>query len=124
MKKLLPFAHPISMACGLVLGVAAILLGAPTVFPLLTRAETGTQFVLGMVAYCAGAELLGGFAYLLTLTLLVVLARGRAFVSFASVSDCRGIRAWLCSSWSFFGAGGQQTGMRVMGIEVALQGQL
>jgi hypothetical protein len=122
MRKLLPFAHPISLACALVLGVAALLLGAPTVFPLLAQAETGTQFVLGMVVYCAGAEMLGGVAYLLTL--LVMTARGRTCIAFASVAECQGIRSWLCSSWSFFAAGGQQTGMRVLGVEVALQGQL
>jgi hypothetical protein len=124
MKKLIPFAHPISLTFGLALGAVALLLGAPTVFPLLAQAETGTQFVLGMVVYCAGAELRGGVAYLLTLTLLVLMARGRTCVAFTSVAECQGFRSWLCSSWSFFSAGGQQAGLRVLGIEVALQGQL
>jgi hypothetical protein len=124
MKKLLPFATHVSMACALLLGVGAFVGGASVVFPILARAETATTFILGLVAFCTAVELLAGGIYLLMLSALVMVLRGRAFVSFSPVEECSSPSAWLGSSWDFFGAGGQQKGLRVLGFEIAVKGGL
>jgi hypothetical protein len=124
MKKILPYAQLLSVTCALLVGISTFVRGAAEVFPVLARAETATGFIAGMVAFCAGVLLAGGVVYFLSLAALVTACRGRAFLAIASVSDCRGVSAWMCSSWNFFGAGGRQSGVRVFGLEVALHGRL
>lgn len=54
----------------------------------------------------------------------VAIYRGSAYVSWRSPSDCVSPMSWAASEWDYQGFGGQQTGIRALGIEVAYNGVL
>lgn len=124
MKNLLPHAHPVALAVALVLGMLTLMVAAIAVLPALGRADTLAQLTYGLVAFSAGIVLFGYLVYFLVLTGIVLAARGRSFVAFSRRSSCRSLGFWLCHRWNFFSNGGQQEGVRVFGLEVALQGRL
>ncbi|KWA84167.1 hypothetical protein WL29_22660 [Burkholderia ubonensis] len=124
MKKLLPHAHPVALAVAMVLGMLTLLVGATSVVPALGRVDTAAQMTYGLVAFSAAVVLFGYLCYFLTLAGIVLAARGRYFVAFSPRSSCRTLGFWLCHRWNFFSEGGQQEGVRVFGVEVALQGRL
>lgn len=124
MKKLLPHAHPVALVVAMVLGMLTLMVGAIYVVPALARADTSAQLTYGLVAFSVATVLFGYLVYFLALTGIVLAARGRSFVAFSRRSSCRNLGFWLCHHWNFFSDGGQQEGVRVFGVEVALQGRL
>lgn len=64
--------------------------------------------------------MLTGFASVLA----ILIYRGAAFITWRSPRDCVSPLSWLAFEWNYQGLGGQQTGMRVLGLEVAYRGML
>lgn len=52
------------------------------------------------------------------------LLRGADAVSWAPPSAFGSFGLWLAYDWSFFSVGGQQSGLRFCGLEIALEGRL
>lgn len=50
--------------------------------------------------------------------------RGSQYVGWCKPDDCLNSLDWAFSEWDYYGLGGQQTGVRVFGIEVAYAGLL
>jgi hypothetical protein len=125
MKKILPYARQLSMGMAMVLGLSTYLFVAAPFLPAIAQhAGSSSMFVLGLVGISATTVLFGCVVFFAALAAFVVAARGRSYLAYAKVSQCTSLAGWLCSSWNFFGAGGQQEGVRFIGLEVALQGRL
>jgi hypothetical protein len=125
MKKLLPHAKPMSVCLAMVFGLAMYLIVAAPLLPAIAQhAGSASAFVFGLVGISAATVFFGCVVFFLALAALVVAARGRSFIAYTRVSRCNSLAGWLCASWNFFGAGGQQEGVRFFGLEVALQGRL
>ena len=63
-------------------------------------------------------------AHTTTLALLVLARRGSNAIGWARPSECCTLRSWFFSEWDFFGNHGRQTGVRTLGLELSVRGQL
>jgi len=89
------------------------------------HAETlTTGALLGYVTANAMCAMVAGTAIgLVTLCLLVRVFRGNSAVGFARPSECTSLSTWAFTEWHHYGRG-YQVGLRVLGIEIALKGEI
>lgn len=83
-----------------------------------------TSTLLGYVTANAVCAMAAGTAVgLVTLGLLVRVFRGSSAVGFARPSECTSLSTWAFTQWHHYGRG-YQVGLRVLGIEIALKGEI
>jgi hypothetical protein len=83
-----------------------------------------TSALLGYVtatALCAMAA--GATVGVVTLCLLVRLFRGNSAVGYAWPAECTSLSTWAFTHWHHYGRG-YQVGLRVLGVEIALKGEV
>ena len=90
-----------------------------------TNVFLGMWSMLGsMLAIASGALFIFSLTRLLVLATAARLMRGRAAVKWVLPNRCRSFNTWLACEWNFIGNGGRHQGERLLGFEVALQGEL
>ena len=90
-----------------------------------TNLFLGEWTMLGaMFAIAAAALFAFSFTRLLALACAVRLMRGRVAVKWVLPNRCCSFSSWLAYEWNFIGKGGRHQGERLIGLEVALQGDL
>lgn len=90
-----------------------------------TNLFLGVWSMLGAMFAIAAATLFTfSLARLLALASASRLIRGRAAVKWVLPNRCRSFSAWLAYEWNFIGKGGRHQGERLLGLEVAMQGEL
>jgi hypothetical protein len=116
----------ISILAGII-GATAVLgnLMAITVQVMQRHAETLTSgALLGHITANAVCAMVAGVAVtLVTLFLQVRVFRGNRAVGFAWPSECTSLSTWAGTNWHYYGRG-YQVGLRVLGVEIALKGEV
>lgn len=112
------FHNLIAALASLISGAAALMAS----MPYLTANPGDLGYVLFFVA---AAALLAFWIALIPLQALTIwLSRGPGHVAWVPPSACSSFSSWLACDWRFFGKGGAQEGMRILGLEMAFAGQL
>jgi len=81
-----------------------------------------------LMAYLISCSVLAviamGLIQAITLATFVALLRGTSTVSWVWPTECSSVSRWFHYSWSFASPYGYQEGQRLLGLEMAVKGQL
>lgn len=86
--------------------------------------SSGALISLGILVLSLGAMTLGGLAATLCCAVVTVLFRGPSALGWVSPIKTTGLSSWFHHSWDYFSNQGQQTGVRVLGLEIAFEGHI
>lgn len=116
----------ISILAGIIGAIAVLgnlmVITANTMHQHVETLTTGT--LLSYVTVNAVCALAAGIAVgLVTLFLQVRVFRGNRAVGFARPSECTSLSTWAFTEWRHYGRG-YQVGLRVLGVEIALKGEI
>jgi hypothetical protein len=103
--------------------IAALAAGCATLLHNVPQLSESKDAFLYVMLLAGAATFFAMWTVLLLVQVgLVLLFRGPGFIDWVSPAACSSFSSWLGCSWHFFGKGGQQEGVRILGIGIAFQG--